>query len=239
MARVFRGKFVLTAYYGFVDASSGGFGATVERKDGMHGRFGIWGRDAEGASSNYRELRNMVETVEEEAKQGHLKNSELWIFTDNSTAEECFFKGSSTSYLLHELIVRLRKVEIEVGFMLYCVHVAWTRMIVQGTDGISRGILLEDVLAGQTMLLHIELAKGALERHPDVLDFVKFWTEVKNLKALTPEQWFVEGHGIRGGYRDDHGMWIPNHADNGCVYLWAPPPNCCRRGIRRMFEGCA
>ena len=63
----------LTAYYGFVDASSGGFGATVELKDGMHGRFGIWGRDAEGASSNYRELRNMVETVEEEAKQGHLK----------------------------------------------------------------------------------------------------------------------------------------------------------------------
>ena len=53
----------------------------LERKDGMHGQFGIWGRDAEGASSNYRELRNMVETVEEEAKQGHLKNSELWIFT--------------------------------------------------------------------------------------------------------------------------------------------------------------
>ena len=64
MARVIRGKFVLTAYYGFVDASSGGFGATVERKDGMHGRFGIWGRNAEGASSNYRELRNMVSLSE-------------------------------------------------------------------------------------------------------------------------------------------------------------------------------
>ena len=60
MARVIRGKFVLTAYYGFVDASSGRFGATVDRKDGMHGRFGIWGCDAECASSNYRELRNMV-----------------------------------------------------------------------------------------------------------------------------------------------------------------------------------
>ena len=51
MARVIRGKFVLTAYYGFVYASSGGFGATVKRKDGMHGHFVIWGRDAEGPAS--------------------------------------------------------------------------------------------------------------------------------------------------------------------------------------------
>ena len=54
--RIVRGKVVFTAYYGFGDASSGGFGATVERVDGVHGRFGLWGSDAENKSSNYREL---------------------------------------------------------------------------------------------------------------------------------------------------------------------------------------
>ena len=42
------------------------------------GRFGLWGKDEEDKSSNYRELRNLVETVEEEAREGYLKDSELW-----------------------------------------------------------------------------------------------------------------------------------------------------------------
>ena len=90
--RVVRGKVVITAYYGFGDASSGGFGSSVERGEGIHGQFGLWGRDADDKSSNYRELRNLVETVEEEAKLGHLRNCELWLFTDNSTSESCFVK---------------------------------------------------------------------------------------------------------------------------------------------------
>ena len=83
--RVVRSKTVFTAYYGFGDASSGGFGATIERPGGIQGRLGLWGSDEESASSNYRELLNLVETVEEEAKLGHLHRTELWLFTDNST----------------------------------------------------------------------------------------------------------------------------------------------------------
>ena len=222
--RVVRGKVVLTAYYGFGDASSGGFGATVERADGVHGRFGLWGADAENASSNYRELRNLVETVEEEAQQGHLKGAELWLFTDNSTSESCFVKGSSSSPLLHELILRLRKVEVDVGFSLYFVHVAGTRMIDQGTDGLSRGMLLEGVLTGKAMLVYIDLAKTAIERHPPLLEFVRSIAEEPELEPLTTEQWFVEGHGIIGGKKDGHGVWIPEHALNGTKYLWVPPP---------------
>ena len=41
---------------------------------------------------------------------------------------------------------------------------------------------------------------------------------------LTPKQWFVEAHGITGGKKDHHGVWIPDHANNGKFYLWAPPP---------------
>ena len=151
--RVVRSKAVFTAYYGFGDASSGGFGATIERPGGIQGRFGLWGSDEESASSNYRELLNLVETVEEEAKLGHLRRTELWLFTDNSTAESCFARGNSSSKKLHELIVRLRKVEMEAGLNLQLVHVAGTRMIAQGTDGLSRGVLLEGVLSGKDMLV--------------------------------------------------------------------------------------
>ncbi len=76
----------MTAYYGFGDASSAGFGSTVERPKGLHGQYGLWGADEDHQSSNYRELRNLVETVEEEAAEGYLKDGEFWLFTDNSMA---------------------------------------------------------------------------------------------------------------------------------------------------------
>jgi hypothetical protein len=52
--------------YGFGDALAAGFGATVDRPGrGLFGRIGVWGKDVEDESSNYRELRNLVETIEE------------------------------------------------------------------------------------------------------------------------------------------------------------------------------
>ena len=188
--RCVRSKHTLTAFYGFGDASSGGFGSTVERPDGLHGRFGIWGSDNEEQSSNYRELCNLVETVEEEAKGGHLKDGELWIFTDNSTAENCFFKGGLTSKTLHELVLRLRKAEMSFGFTLHLVHVVGTRMIAQGTDGLSRGSFLEGVARGEHMLSFVDLAFNAFERQPALLKFVQSWVEpvLGKVKTLTVEE---------------------------------------------------
>ena len=153
----------LTAYYGFGDTSSAGFGLTVARPDGLYGRFGIWGKDAEDQSSNYRELRNLVETVEEEALNGYLTGGEFWLFTDNTTAEGCFFRGGSSSKLLHDLVLRLRKIELEYDLTLHVVHVAGTRMIAQGTDGLSRGIFLEGVVRGEDMLSFVDLSRTAVE----------------------------------------------------------------------------
>ena len=222
--RIIRSKEVVTAIYGFGDASSGGFGSSIERPGGVGLRYGIWGKDADGDSSNFRELKNLVEAVEDEAKEGRLRGAELWLFTDNSTAESCFFRGSSKSKLLHALVIRLKKVEMETGMTLHVVHVAGTRMMAQGTDGLSRGVFLEGVMSGRDMLDFVDLAKGALERHPPLLRFIRSWAGDSNILPLTPEEWFVEGHGITGGHRDKHGMWIPDHARNGVTYLWAPPP---------------
>ncbi len=146
-----RSNLVMTAYYSFGNASSGGFSLTVEYPDGLHGRFGLWGRDAENDSLNYRELHNLVKMVEEEAANG---------VTNNSTAESSFFKGGSKSFLLHELVLRLWKVDLDKGFLLHLVHIASTQMIAQGTDGLLHGIYLEGVMSGNRMLSYINFAKS-------------------------------------------------------------------------------
>ncbi len=217
---------MLTAYYSFGDASLAGFGATVKHPDGLHGRFGLWGRDEEDQSSNYRELRNLVENIEEEALSGYLMDGELWIFTDNSTAESCFFKGGSSSKLLHKLVLWLRKVELNTNFMLHVVHVVGTRMIAQGTDRLLQGTFLEGVVGGQDMLSFIDLSRSAVKHHPPICTFVESWLDPVLGPAtwLRPKEWFVEGHGIVDSQKDSRGIWIPTHARNGKAYIWAPPP---------------
>ena len=221
--RVVRSSKIATAFYGFGDASSDGFGATIERKSGVVGRYGLWATDTADQSSNFRELLNLVETIEEEGATGSLANAEIWLFTDNATAEGCFHKGSSSSPLLHELVLRLRRVELEHEIVLFVVHVAGKRMIAQGTDGLSRGLLLEGVLSGQDMLSYVDLAKTAIERQPSLVEYVQSWTD-SYVHVLSPEDWFVKGHGIKGGGPNDDGVWVPTHANNRMHYLWAPPP---------------
>jgi hypothetical protein len=161
--RCVQSKRILTAYYSFGDASLADFGSTIQRPSGVHSRFGLWVKDEEDKSSNYRELRNLVDTVKEEASKSYLKNSKLWLFTDNSTAKSCFYKGGLSSKLLHELILRLKKAKICHGFILHLVHVAGTQMIAQGTDGFSRGSFLEGVLAGRDMLAFVDVSLPAIQ----------------------------------------------------------------------------
>ena len=60
--------------------------------------------------------------------------------------------------------------EIECDMRLHFCHVAGTRMIDQGTDGLSRGDLLERVMLGKSMLSFIPLSKGAVETQSELLD---------------------------------------------------------------------
>ncbi|KAL3800497.1 hypothetical protein ACHAWO_000177 [Cyclotella atomus] len=45
-----------------------------------------------------------------------------------------------------------------------------------------------------------------------------------DLEPFTPEGWFERGHGITGGHKDSHGVWIPDHEGSGNLHLWAPQP---------------
>jgi hypothetical protein len=84
--------------YGFADASGGGLCSTVNVPGmGIRCRIGVWGKDDETLSSNYKEFENVVQTVEEEARNGMLNGASLYLFTDNSTVEGALFKGNTPS----------------------------------------------------------------------------------------------------------------------------------------------
>ena len=144
-----RSKEVVTVIYGFGDASGTGLGATFTCGTGFNYRIGVWGSDETDQSSNWREFTNIVESLEEEAGSGHLDQSEVFMFTDNSTVEACSVKGSSSSPKLLDLVIRLRALTTTFGVKIHVFHVdvSGTRMIAQGTDGVSRGHLGEGIMA--------------------------------------------------------------------------------------------
>ena len=145
--RLVRGTSIFEVLYIFGDASGRGFGSTWNELSSAIGfRYGIWGVEGRDTSSNYREFRNLVETLEALGRDQKLVGREVFIFTDNSTSEAIAAKGSSTSPILFDLVVRLFKLEMSFCCKIKFVHVAGTRMIAQGTGGLSRGGLFEGVL---------------------------------------------------------------------------------------------
>jgi hypothetical protein len=123
--------------YGFGDASGTGFGSTFTAPNGISYRIGVWEPDESGESSNWRDFTNVVESLEEEAESGRLKNGSVYFFTDNSTVEAGLYKGTSTSPKLLALIIRVKLLETKYGIRILVSHVSGKRMIAEGGDGVS------------------------------------------------------------------------------------------------------
>ena len=220
--RLIRSKRIIHAKYGFGDASGGGFGASIEAKKGLWYRHGIWGADVDGESSNYRELRNLVDSLEKLAALGEVEDSELFLFTDNTVAEAAFYRGTSSNRKLFDLILRLRKLEMSAKFRLHVLHVPGTRMIAQGADGLSRGNLTEGVMTGKDIRWFVPLNRSAIARAPSLIRWVRSWTQEDELKALEPEEWYSKGQDMMGGEKNADGIWIPRFEAG--TRLWVPPP---------------
>ena len=217
-----RSKEIVTVIYGFGDASGTGLGATFTCGTGFTFRVGVWGPDESDQSSNCREFTNIVESLEDEALTGSLDHTEVFMFTDNSTVESCSIKGSSSSPKLLGLIIRLRSITTKHGIRIHIFHVAGTRMIAQGTDGVSRGFLGEGIMAGNSMLSFIPIHLSALDRCESLGPWIRSWT-TPDLICLDPPDWFDVGHDIDGWKSGWDGMERPRLTE-GRVYLWSPPP---------------
>jgi hypothetical protein len=139
--------------YGFGDASRAGFGSSMQRLErlgrlhqfdgstklgekGLRYQIGVWGKDTEHASSNYREMQNIVESLEDVAEKGDLMDAQVFFCTDNSTAESAIYKGTSSNPILYDLVLCLKKLEMWSGSSILVLHVSGKRTIAHhGTDG--------------------------------------------------------------------------------------------------------
>jgi len=194
------------AFYGFGDASGSGFGSTLVINSEIVFCHGQWVEEIEKESSNYRELTNLVFAIEEAYAAGLLSDGALFMFTDNTTAEAAFYKGTSSSQKLFDLILRLWKIQMQGGVVLHVIHIAGTQMISQGTNGLSRGSLTDGVMQGCNILSFIPLHLDPRTRDKRLTAWVISWFGAfGDYQWLEPEGRFKEGQGMGR-------------------FVWTPPP---------------
>jgi hypothetical protein len=127
----------------------------------------------------------------------------MYLFIDSSTKEGALSKGITPSRKLFQLVVRLRKVEVEYGAMIQVSKVSGKRMISQGTgDGIFQGKINEGTATGISMLSFVPLHLSALYRMKCLGNWFKSWID-SDAEILAPSDWFTRGHSNDGGYNDD------------------------------------
>ena len=126
--------------YGFGGASGSVFGASwLGIQQELITRVGVWNNEDIDTSSNHREYRNNVESLETAGERGELQGREFFFFTDNQVSESIKHKGNSSSESLFLLTLCLNMLEMKYKCRIHLIHIAGTHMIVQGTDGGSRG----------------------------------------------------------------------------------------------------
>jgi len=156
----------LLLIYGFVDTSGRGFAGTFEEcgQEGIEIDIGVWSVEIEKEhTGNWKELSNLVEHVKTRVEKGELKDTILFLHTDSSTVEGTVDKGNSKSKELFKLVCRLRKCQMKYSFTLYVIYVASTRMIYQGMDSLSRGVLNQGALATGSVRLYAPINLTALD----------------------------------------------------------------------------
>lgn len=179
--------------YGAGDASGEGFGSRI-RPLGLEPllRRGFWCTEESENSSNWREMRNLLDALKLEVEMGRLVGRELWLATDNSTAALAYFNGSSNSRTLHEMVIELRELTLKGNFVLQIFHIAGSRMIQIGVDALSRGELHVGALA-QTPDSVAPLHKTPLERSPGLREWIRSWVG-DDFKVAAPDDWFYHAH---------------------------------------------
>jgi hypothetical protein len=219
-----RASNTLHVFYGFGDASGKGLGSGIARSDQaqLSVRIGVWGyTESIEESSNWREFTNVVESLEEEGEKGNLTNCIVFFFTDNSTVESALYSGSSSSKKLLGLVLRFKALQTKYSVVVHVSHVAGTRMIVQGTDGISRGKTNEGVMAGEEILSFIPTHQSAPKRTDGIVEWIKSWLGDESI-LLSPMDWYGRGHDITGWTKHSDNFWRPSLETS--KYIWSPAP---------------
>ena len=203
------------------DASGSGHGSSFlcTGEKNLRLAHGTWSEEASNRSSNFREFANLVRRMEQLWEQKKLiRGTELFVFTDNFVTESVFYKGAASSPYLHKLVERLRMLQLYSGLIVHVLWIAGTRMIEQGTDGLSRGDLNSGVMNGRDFLSFLPLNKSAFELSSSLEDWFRIIFKGRlKWETLNPTTWFTKAH------------------ENG-HFIWAPPPAIADLALEQMCE---
>jgi hypothetical protein len=188
-----RSRKMATAYYGLGDASGQGYGNGLVIGNQCHMEYGHWNDEIRAKHSNIKELTNLVGTVENAYAKGLLVNAELFLCTDNFVSEAAYYNGGSTrNSELNDLIFRLWDLQMKGNFVLHMIHIAGTRMIDSGIDGLSRGDKAEGIALGKDILQYVPLNLFPFDRSPTLKEWIESWWDsgYGHLQEMTSENWF-------------------------------------------------
>jgi hypothetical protein len=202
--RRIRASSIVKVVYGLGDASKAGFGWSIDFGNGVRFEFGEWCEDIQGESSNYREFRNLVNALLRAAEdEGRLKGAEIFLFRDNQEAEGAYYRSTSPSRALFDLVVTLYKLQMKYDLVLHVIWICGTHLIQQGIDGLSRGEEMGPATQGSSLVGVVPLHLGVLEKSPQVLEWIHSWAGVLQLEVLLPEGWYTNGH------KQGNFIWAP------------------------------
>jgi hypothetical protein len=119
-------------------------------------------------------------------------------------------------------VIRVKSLETRLAIKLVVSHVSGLRMIAEGGNGVSRGILNEGVMAGESMLSFIPLNLSAKERCETLVPWIQGWIKGE-VECLEPFDWFQLGHDIRGWTQSPGDLFQRPKIGAG-FFAWFPPP---------------
>jgi hypothetical protein len=170
--RVVRLRHSATLVPTFGDGSGTGTGGTFKLPNDVHLQMwkGKWRPKVYHFPSVWKELATLEETLlrlRASIDRATVTGTTVFYFTDNSGVYWIATNGSSRSPNLHQLISRIRRLELELDCLLQVVHVPGLVLIEQGTDGLSRGVWMSSCqhLAAEDQLTQAIFAPLPFDRH--------------------------------------------------------------------------
>jgi hypothetical protein len=212
--------------YGFGDASEEGKGYAIQpMEEANEINMGFWCTLESEKSSNNREFRNLRNFITTKAMTDRFTGREVWIGTDNKAAVQVWHKGGSSERELYQMSLEVNECAIQFQFIVHLVHVAGTRLISIGIDGLSRGDLDLRKL-NQTLYLHLPLDCHPIKRSPDLLNGLRSWiTEDFNISL--PEDWFTRAQQ----------NYSPQASVLSDIWIWSLPPAAALDALEELGRG--
>jgi hypothetical protein len=184
---------------------------------GMELWMGVWGARSKPRTSNWKEARTVLESLLQERGTDRLRGRMVFYMTDNLVSYYVINSGSSRTPGLLQLALEIKELCLELGCQVEVVHVPGTVMILQGTDGQSRGLWM------------------APERRIEGIN-----QELFNPISYSPKlgEWALEELDLPPQPLLHLSFQDPQANSNirGRLTIWTPPPECGRQVISTFLQ---